>query len=312
MSFSIDIQPLFNFHRIRITDNSIAVHIDIISKGGLLNSWIQRPANNFWDVIEGNNFEAGWGLFEANGFKSGKMSPFSCRLHKGEFIHEDKTYKLNKFYLGNHALHGVIYDAPFEIVSTEIQPEKASVLLEYNHQTSQEGFPFNYTIQLLWTLCKENKVTITTHIINKGQSSFPIMDGWHPYFKLGNTIDECTLQFFNNGILAYDDELIPTGKINPDPQFEKPKNLTGIELDNGYHLASHNTMCILENEQYQLIVSPSAAYAYLQLYTPPGRKSIAIENLSGAPDCFNNKMGLHIMQPQDIWTLETSYQVRYK
>ncbi len=312
MSFSIDIQPLFNFHRIRIKDEHLGVHIDIISKGGLLNSWIQQPAYHSWDVIEGNNFETGWGAFETNGFKSAKMSPFSCRLYKGEFIHQDKAYKLNKFYLGNHALHGVLYDAPFEIISTTIQPEKASVLLEYHYQTSHEGFPFNYTIQLLWTLHTENKVTINTQIINKDQSSFPIMDGWHPYFKLGNSIDDCTLQFLNNGILVYDDELIPAGKMNPDPQFDQPKNLTDIELDNGYHLASHNTKCILENERFQLIVSPSAAYPYLQLYTPPGRKSIAIENLSGAPDCFNNKMGLHIMQPQDIWTLETSYQLHYK
>jgi aldose 1-epimerase len=45
------------------------------------------------------------------------------------------------------------------------------------------------------------------------------------------------------------------------------------------------------------------------LYTPDHRKSIAIENLSAAPNCFNNKMGLHIMQPQAIWNLETSYQL---
>ena len=64
MSFSIDIQPLFNFHRIRIKDEHLGVHIDIISKGGLLNSWIQQPAYHSWDVIEGNNFETGWGAFE--------------------------------------------------------------------------------------------------------------------------------------------------------------------------------------------------------------------------------------------------------
>lgn len=312
MSFSIDIQPLFNFHQIRIQDNSLNVHIDIMSKGGLLNSWIQPPAYGLWDVIEGNKFEQGWIEYEEGGFKSGKMSPFSCRLNKGEFIHEHKAYKLNKFYLGNHAIHGVIYDAPFEIISTYIEAEKASVLLEYHYHSAKHGFPFNYSIQLLWTLWEHNKVSVTTSIKNKDHSSFPIMDGWHPYFKLGNTINDCTLQFFNKGILEYDDELIPTGKVYPHTQFEKPKNLADIELDNGYELANNNSTCTLENEKYQLIVTPSAAYPYLQLYTPPGRKSIAIENLSGAPDCFNNKMGLHIMQPQEIWTLETSYQLAYK
>jgi aldose 1-epimerase len=35
----------------------------------------------------------------------------------------------------------------------------------------------------------------------------------------------------------------------------------------------------------------------LQIYTPATRDSIAVENLSGAPDCFNNGMGLLLLQP---------------
>lgn len=312
MSFSIAIQPLFDFHQIRIQDNSLNVSIDIISKGGILNSWIQDPAHAHWDIIHGNQFENGWENYESSGFRSGKMNPFSCRLHNGEFTHEQQSYKLNKFYLGAHAIHGFLYDAPFEIVSTQIHPEKAAVLLEYHYAHTTHGFPFKYTIQLLWTLWEHNKVSVSTTIISKDQQSFPMMDGWHPYFKLGNSIDDCTLQFLSKGMLVYDQELIPTGKLVPDSQFEAPTKLVGIELDNGYLLDSEHLACILENEQYQLIVRPSAQYPYLQLYTPDGRKSIAIENLSGAPDCFNNKMGLHMMQPHEIWTLETSYQLMYK
>jgi aldose 1-epimerase len=70
-----------------------------------------------------------------------------------------------------------------------------------------------------------------------------------------------------------------------------------------------NPTCTLENEKYTLIVQSNKEYPYLQLYTAPNRKSIAIENLTAAPNCFNNKMGLHIMQPQEVWTLETSYQL---
>jgi aldose 1-epimerase len=48
------------------------------------------------------------------------------------------------------------------------------------------------------------------------------------------------------------------------------------------------------------------------LYTPPDRKSIAIENLSGAPNAFNNKIGLHYVKPQEDIVFETSYQVVVK
>ena len=78
-------------------------------------------------------------------------------------------------------------------------------------------------------------------------------------------------------------------------------------------IQNHNaSICILENEKYTLTIEPSPAYPYLQLYTPDHRGSIAIENLSGAPNCFNNKMGLHILQPQEVWKLETSYQLTSK
>jgi aldose 1-epimerase len=309
MSFSIEIQPQHQFKRIRIIDNELQVHADILSKGGILNSWIQPPSLINWDLIDGNTFENGWSNFENNGFKSGKMNPFSCRLNKGTYTHENHSYQFNKFYLGEHALHGLIYDADFEIASTNSSENHASVLLEYEYHQYDNGFPFDFTIQLLWTLWRNNKITIETTLINQGNNTFPMMDGWHPYFKLGNTIDDCTLQFQCKGILEYDKSLIPTGKIIPNTQFNTPQKLAGIELDNGYLLEEQHLNCILESQQFRLIVSPSKAYPYLQLYTPPGRKSIAIENLSGAPDCFNNKMGLHIMQPQEVWTLVTSYQL---
>ena len=63
-----------------------------------------------------------------------------------------------------------------------------------------------------------------------------------------------------------------------------------------------------ENEKYQLIVQPLMNYPYLQLYTPADRKSIAIENLSGIPNCFNNKIGLQLMKPHQNLVLKTSYQ----
>ena len=45
----------------------------------------------------------------------------------------------------------------------------------------------------------------------------------------------------------------------------------------------------------------------MQFYTPDDRKKIAIENLSSAPDAFNNKMGLQILEPQETINFITSY-----
>ena len=52
-----------------------------------------------------------------------------------------------------------------------------------------------------------------------------------------------------------------------------------VGLDNCFLLDPANHECIVENEQLKLVVQAGLNYPYLQLYIPPHRKSIAIENL---------------------------------
>ncbi|MEN9701390.1 MAG: hypothetical protein RIR55_705 [Bacteroidota bacterium] len=312
MSFAIHIEPIADFKLVQIKNLLTQEQIEISTKGGLLNSWKLSATSGFFDIIDGNNFEEGWKNFESNGFKGGKMNPFSCRLQNGTYIHEGRQYTIDKFYLGDHALHGILYDANFEIIHTDTNENDASVTLNYEYQKNDKGFPFSYTVSLKWIFEKNNKVQVVTTITNMDTLSFPVMDGWHPYFKLDENINECTLQFINKGILVYNTDLLPTGEVIPCHDFETPKNLDAIELDNGYLLDSEQSSATLENKKFKLVVTPDSNYKYLQLYIPNNRKSIAIENLSAAPDCFNNKMGLHIMKPQEVWSLKTQYQLFYK
>jgi aldose 1-epimerase len=86
-------------------------------------------------------------------------------------------------------------------------------------------------------------------------------------------------------------------------------------LDNCFALKPEivSAACELYNHATGIRVAffPDAAYPYLQIYTPPHRDSIAIENLSGAPNCFNNKMGLLLLQPghSQIFTLRYKVSV---
>lgn len=313
MSFSINIQSIIGpFKLVQIKNHLTEEQIEISTKGALMNSWKLSSVAGFYDIIDGNNFEEGWKDFEFNGFKGGKMNPFSCRLQNGTYLHEGIKYCIDKFYLGDHALHGILYDANFKILNSDSNENDASVTLCYEYQKIDNGFPFNYTVFIKWIFEKNNKVQVETTIINKDEHSFPMMDGWHPYFKLSENIDDCSLQFMNKGKLVYNDDLLPTGDILPCHDFESSKRLVDIELDNGYLLDHRQSSATLENEKFKLVVTPDSNYTYLQLYIPSNRKSIAIENLSAAPDCFNNKMGLHVMQPQEVWTLKTQYQLFYK
>ena len=308
MSFEIEIAPLSHFELLRLRDTSTQTVIEIATKGALLNSWQVMGANQSLEIVEGNDFSKGWGDFENNGFRGGKMSPFSCRIENGQYPFEDKTYTIEKFYHEKHALHGILYDAVFTIQSTETNAEGAMVNLAYQYKGTDKGFPFAYSLIIKWQLHKNNLVTVETIITNLSDSTIPMMDGWHPYFKLGPSINDASITLKSNGKIEYDETLLPTGKILNQNEFEISKKIEGLHLDNCYLVDARENTCLLENEQYQIVVQPLMNYPYLQLYTPSDRKSIAIENLSGIPNCFNNKIGLQLMKPYENLVLKTSYQ----
>ena len=106
-------------------------------------------------------------------------------------------------------------------------------------------------------------------------------------------------------------DLLPTGKKLADTRFLNGLSLQGITLDNGFAWIDHTAAntCTLRNESMALTIRPDEAYPILQVYTPPSRKSIAIENLSGAPDNFNNGIDLIVLAPQQTKKFTTTYQV---
>jgi aldose 1-epimerase len=136
-------------------------------------------------------------------------------------------------------------------------------------------------------------------------------DGWHPYFTLGGSVDEWNIQFDSNTQLEYDAALLPSGKKLKDERFTKGGSLKDIQLDNSFELnaAIEGAKCILSNDMLKLIVAPDKSYPLLQLYIPPHRKSIAIENLSGAPDNFNNGMWRIDLAANEPTIFKTSYTV---
>ena len=308
MSFEIQIEPFSHFELVRLIDTSNNTVLEIASKGALLNSWQVVDHTKVIEIVEGNDFSKGWGSFEKNGFRGGKMSPFSCRLENGQFKIEETTYTIEKFYHEKHALHGILYDAVFTIQSTETNEEGAIVNLTYQYKGTDKGFPFAYSLHIKWQLHKNNFISVETIITNLSESTIPMMDGWHPYFKLDDSVNDTFIKLKANGKIEYNEMLLPTGRMLDENEFVMSKKIGALHLDNCYKVEASENTCVLENEKYELIIQPLMNYPFLQLYTPADRKSIAIENLSGIPNCFNNKIGLQLMKPYQNLVLKTSYQ----
>ncbi|RYY41957.1 MAG: aldose 1-epimerase [Chitinophagaceae bacterium] len=184
---------------------------------------------------------------EAQGFKGCKLSPFVCRLKEGAYEFGEKEYRIEKFYLGKHALHGLLYDAPFDVIKVKGGADSASAELLFSYKSADPGFPFKYDCRVLYELNANNELQVTSIIKNLEDVAIPVADGWHPYFGFNKPIDDLQLSFHAEYMLEFDEELIPTQKKLPYAKFQAPEKI---------------------------------------------EQSIALENLSAAPDAFNNRMGL--------------------
>jgi aldose 1-epimerase len=310
MRFSVSINNQSAHPVIHLKDKQTGCEAEIYAFGGLLNALKLPVKGKLHNCIDGFSSVADARKNISNSFKSAKLSPFVCRMKFGTYNFNKQQFKVHKHYLGEHAIHGLIYDAQYQIKLTEATETNAMVQLVYQYQSTDQGYPFAFNIELIWNLSIGNKIAVTTKILHQNKAAIPFADGWHPYFTLGGKVDNCILQFNSDTQLVFDQDLLPTGKKKKDNRFLKGYLLKGIFLDNSFEFSGQQTnQCILHNKQLKLTIEPDASYPILQIYTPLTRKSIAIENLTGAPDNFNNSIGLLLLEPNKTYSFTTAYSI---
>lgn len=283
-------------------------------EGAIVNSWTFVNQGNPVQVIAGYNDMNDFARHaESKGFRSCKLSPYVCRLNKGHYSYAGRDYEIGKFKLNGSSIHGLLYDVPFEVISHDTTDSLAMVVLKHSYLGSDSGYPFPYDLVVTYTLSQQNRLTITSEVTNRYSLAIPIADGWHPYFQLNAKIDELHFQMASDTMLEFNEELLPTGKLLDDQRFTHGALIGNTQLDNCFLLnrGAEDPACILTNQAagLQLRIFAHENYPYLQLYIPPQRTSIAIENLSAAPDAFNNSMGLIVLEPGETISFSASYEV---
>lgn len=310
MAFELHVTGTGNEQAIVLEDTSSGTYAEIFCTGALLNQFAIPFNGAPFNVVDAFGTASEVAAEITNGFKSAKLSPFTCRLNKGEYSYEGKAYKIQKHYIPPHAIHGIIFDAVYTITDSGTNDQAAYVQLEYHYPGTDPGYPFEYTVTVLWQLDKGSRLTVTTTVSHTNEGAIPMADGWHPYFKLDVPVDQCTLQFDSNTLVEFDETLIPTGKYITDNRFSgAPASLSEVFLDNCFAIDASvsKPVCIYSSQHLKLTVAPENSYPYFQIYTPPHRGSIAIENLSAPPDAFNNKIALLKAEPNTPYQFSTSY-----
>lgn len=249
----------------------------------------------------------------SKGFKSCKLSPFACRMKDASYRLNGQEFTIKKYVVNGSALHGLLYDAAFTITDESITDSEAAVTLSYQYIAEDSGYPFRYTCTVCYTLKPGNELVISTTVINNDKATIPMQDGWHPYFTFGKSINNLHLEFQSAEHILFDESLLPNGKTEEYDRYAALKKIDDTFFDDCFLLnfKTCQPMCVLKDVAagIQLEIRPDNSYPYLQIYTPPHRNSIAIENLSAPPDAFNNGKDLLHLAAGETAAFTTSYTI---
>lgn len=308
MSFNVSRTEQNHTTLIHLSDNNHSTAISVIpSVGAMLHEFIVPVNGKPFNIIDNYQLNRPVKDQVTDYFKSIKLSPWVCRMNEGRYNFAGITYQSKKMYTDGTALHGLLYDQPFTVEEESATAHSATVILKHDYKGYDPGYLFHYTCRVRYTLQSHGRLQVETTLINNSNTEIPIADGWHPYFKLGGKVNDWELHYAAKAKLEFNEKLIPTGGLLPFSQFNKPSLIGNTEMDNCFVLSEQ--ACTLRNPANGLKISllPDAAYPYLQVFIPGHRQSIAIENLSSAPDSFNNHIGLVTIPPGESKSFSVLY-----
>lgn len=280
----------------------------------------QNAQNEWIDLLDGYTQKSD--LEAHTYFKNSKLAPFANRVAAGQYIFEGQTYQLPiNETLRQHALHGFVWQMPFEIVAQNSHSDTPFIDLKMRYDPSDKsinsnnsyykGYPFSFELYITYRI-SEKGFSCQTNLLNIGKQTLPYTDGWHPYFKLNTpTINTCSLELPPVAQILTNENLIPNGKFAIFAAYAQPTIIDNALFDTGFFLLNshsrgvdeviHTTSIYDSNNAIKLTLWQNNAYPYLQIYTPPHRQSIAIEPMSGAANAFNNGQGLLVLASGKHW-----------
>lgn len=286
----------------------------IPSLGGNVNRLLLEKEGKLFSILKIKDKHAD---FEGhNIFNGAKLFPFPNRINQGKYVFEDIEYQLNKnYHEENNACHGFIYDKKFEVLMQDVDEKHAEIKLGYEYNGESQGYPFRFKIELTYRLENKSGFICTTKVINKDAKSLPLGDGWHPFIQINKCVKDLKLKFHSEKIFKVNDNLIPTGETEFYDEFFNGKKIKDATFDDCFMLKKngnkHFSEIYSESENIKVLLWQETGvnkYNYLQLYIPPERDCIAIEPMTCAPNCFNHKEGLIILNSGEVF--EASFGIK--
>ena len=237
-------------------------------------------------------------------FVGSKLFPFPNRVNAGTYVFASEEYQLPiNFPSEGHAIHGLLLESPFKVKDVLLSEEEGQVTLENLYDNEHPGYPFKFRLEVEYALSKKG-FACTTRVANIDQLPIPVGDGWHPYFRIGDRINDLYLCIPTKEEVEVNESMIPNGRSKSFNDFCEFKKIGEREFDTCFKLAEGAEISTVQlwdqEEDIRLNIwmeSGRDNYQYVQVYTPPARDCIAIEPMTCMPDAFNNQKGLIVIPP---------------
>lgn len=228
------------------------------------------------------------------------LFPFPDRIKNGKFSFRGKTYQLKPIIEG-HAIHGLVYDKPWDVVNISESDDSASLTYRLNSESSKdikEQFPFDFEISMTYML-KEGRLEILPKAVNNGSDIMPMGFGLHLYLNApltsAGTRDECLVMVPADKYWEILPDNIPTGRLLDVSEECDLRNWRKIEGIAGARYYTH-----LRLEDGKVVCSYYDPYAKVKVkiisdeviknttvYSLKDQKFVCIEPLTCAVDGFN-------------------------
>ncbi|MEZ8824193.1 aldose 1-epimerase [Vibrio amylolyticus] len=247
--------------------------------------------------------------------RSAKLFPFPNRLANGEYQFDGQHYQLPaNFPWSDHAVHGLLYNQPFELINSSADNEHASVTLRYQTEKLHSQFPYAFALDITYHIDRQGLLRCSTVVTNQSAQSFPFGDAWHPYFSLNQPLNACSLTMPTCLEVKHVDDL-PSGQKHRFDRFSEAASLEDVSLNHCFEFEQEEPISLLlssNDQSASLHYQQDVSYPFIQLYTPNNESSIAIEPMTCPANAFNNGMGLLTLalnqRKEFQWQCQAQYQ----
>ena len=276
--------------------------------GANLHKLVLRKNKELFTIINSANTDAE--IFENKYYSSAILFPWPNRIIDGKYHFKGLDYHLtiNEPEL-NNAIHGLVFDKKFEVISQFSNSEFATLQLCYDYQGDNFGYPFAFKLAVEYKLSLDTGFSMKFTIENRSQVELPFGLGWHPYFQIeGDSTEDWEIQIPATHKFISNERMIPV----------KKESIIANTLINLKETTINNVF-LLEKNNYDLINLHSfksdlnlifwqqagdKQFNYSIIYVLPEYNRIAIEPLTCNTNAFNSGDGLNLLAAGAMYEIE--------